>query len=177
MTNIRQSLCFGAFARTKSPQEVIAAAADIGYASVEMLPPEHWQTVKDHGLDVAIIVGHASLPDGLNKKGNHDRIETELKENIDLAVEHGIPSLITFSGNREDRSEREGLDNCVEGLLRVKSYAEQKGVTLCMELLNSKVNHPDYQCDRTPWGVALCRARVLAKGGCHRVHARRLRDL
>ena len=158
MTTIRQSLCFGAFARSRSPEEVIAAAADIGYASVEMLPPQHWQTVKDHGMDIAIIVGHASLPDGLNKKKNRDRIEVELKETIDLAVEHDIPSLITFSGNREDRSQQEGLDNCVEGLLRVKSYAEQKGITLCMELLNSKVDHPDYQCDRTTWGVEVCRA-------------------
>jgi len=158
VTTIRQSLCFGAFARTRTPEEVIAAAADIGYASIEMLPQEHWQAVKDAGMDIAIIVGHASLPDGLNKKENHGRIEAELRQNIDLAVEHGIPSLITFSGNREGKTEQEGLDNCVEGLLRVKAYAEEKGINLCMELLNSKVNHPDYQCDRTPWGVRLCQA-------------------
>ena len=158
MTTIRQSLCFGAFARTRSPEEVIAAAADIGYDSIEMLPQEHWQAVRDHGMDIAIIVGHGALQDGLNKKENHPRIESELRENIDLAVEHGIGSLITFSGNRDGLSDEQGLANCAEGLLRVKGYAEQRGVTLCMELLNSKVNHPDYQGDRTPWGVQLCQA-------------------
>ncbi|HIG16964.1 MAG TPA: xylose isomerase, partial [Candidatus Handelsmanbacteria bacterium] len=117
MTAIRQSLCFGAFARSKSTEEIIAAAAEIGYASIEMLPQEHWQAVRDAGMDIAIVVGHASLPDGLNNRKNHDRIEAELRQNIDLAVDHGIPSLITFSGNREGRSEEEGLDNCVEGLL------------------------------------------------------------
>ena len=114
---IRQSLCFGAFARTTPAEEVIAAAAEIGYASVEMLPQQHWQMVQDHGMDIAITVGHASLPDGLNKKENHPRIEDELRQNIDLAVEHGIPSLITFSGNRDGKSDEEGLDNCAEGLL------------------------------------------------------------
>jgi hydroxypyruvate isomerase len=156
--SIRQSITFGAFARAATPEKVITAAAEIGYASVEMLPQEHWQAVKDAGMEIAIIVGHQSLPDGLNKRENHDRIEAELRENIDLAAENGIPSLITFSGNREGRSDEEGRDNCVEGLLRVKSYAEEKQINLCMELLNSKVNHPDYQCDRTPWGVEVCRA-------------------
>ena len=70
----------------------------------------------------------------------------------------GIPSLICFSGNCEGRSSEEGLANCVAGLRRVTGAAEEKGITLCMELLNSRVNHPDYQCDRTAWGVALCRA-------------------
>jgi hydroxypyruvate isomerase len=158
VNTIRQSICFGPFGRAAGPEKAIAAAAEIGFASVEMLPEEHWPLVRDQGLDIAIISGHASLPDGLNNRANHGRIETELKESIDKAVEHGIPSLITFSGNREDRTDEEGFDNCVEGLLRVKGYAEDKGINLCMELLNSKVNHPDYQCDRTPWGVRLCQA-------------------
>ena len=159
MTSIRQSVCFGPLARGfDDPAEGIAAAAGIGFVSVEMLPEEHWPLVRDHGLDIAIVSGHASLPDGLNNRGNHDRIEAELRESIDKAAEHGIPSLITFSGNLEDRGAEEGFDNCVEGLLRVKGYAEEKGINLCMELLNSRVNHPDYQCDRTEWGARLCRA-------------------
>ncbi|MDA0333754.1 MAG: TIM barrel protein [bacterium] len=157
MNTIRQSLCFGAFARTKTAQEVIAAAARIGYESIEMLPQEHWPMVRDHGMGIAIIVGHASLPDGLNKTANHPRIESELRENIDLAAENGIPSLITFSGNRHGAGDEVGLANCAEGLSRVQGYAERRGVTLCMELLNSKVDHPEYQCDHTPWGVRLCR--------------------
>ena len=158
MTTIRQSVCFGNFTRDLEPTRLIAAAAEIGFASVEMLPEEHWQTVRDHGMDIAIVVGHESLPNGLNNPANHDRIEAELRESIDKAAQNGIPALICFSGNREGRSEQEGLDNCAEGLRRVAGHAEARGVTLCVELLNSRVDHPDYQCDRTPWGVALCAA-------------------
>jgi hydroxypyruvate isomerase len=159
MSRIRQSVCFSNFLRDGlSATALIEAATDIGYASIEMLPEEHWQQVQDCGLDIACVVGHASLPDGLNKRENHDRIEAELRARIEAAAAWGIKSLIVFSGNRESRSEQEGRDNCVEGLLRVKDAAESAGVTLCMELLNSKVDHSDYQCDRTPWGVEVCHA-------------------
>ena len=159
MSAIRQSVCFNPFNRDDiTPKQLIAAAAKIGYNSLEMAPQEHWPLIKDHGLDIAIVIGHASLPDGLNKRENHDRIEDEILANIDLAVANNIPSLICFSGNAEGKSSEEGLANCVEGLRRVTAVAEEKGIVLSMELLNSRVNHPDYQCDRTPWGVAMCRA-------------------
>ena len=83
-------------------------AAEIGYKSVEMCPTELWSVVQDHGMRVAIISGHASLPSGLNDPSNHDRIEDEILENIDIAVENDIPGLICFSGNREGRSEERG---------------------------------------------------------------------
>ena len=88
---INQSVCFGCFARGgRSAEEVIAEAARSGYKSVEMLPREHWQTVRDHGMRVAVVVGHNSLPDGLNKRENHDRIEDELLANIELAAAEGL---------------------------------------------------------------------------------------
>ncbi len=159
MSPIKQSICFNPFNQDDTtPADLVAAAARIGYKSVEMADQEYWPLIKDHGLDIAIVVGHASLPDGLNKRENHDRIEDELLANIDLAAANNIPALICFSGNREGKSEEEGLANCVEGLRRATAAAEAKEITLCMELLNSRVNHPDYQCDRTAWGVALCRA-------------------
>ncbi len=157
MSGIRQSVCFGNFLRDGlSAQALIDAAAAIGFESIEMLPQDHWQQVKDKGLQIGCVVGHASLPDGLNKRSNHDRIEQELLANIELAAAWDIGSLIAFSGNREELSDDEGRQNCIEGLLRVKDAAEAAGVTICMELLNSKVDHPDYQCDRTPWGVEVC---------------------
>lgn len=157
MGSINQSACFGCFARDGyTAEQVIKEAAKLGYKSVEMLPREHWDLVKDSGLAIATISGHASLPDGLNKKENHQRIEDELRANIDLAVEYEIPGLICFSGNRDGKSEEEGRDNTIEGLMRVIGYAEEKGINLNIELLNSKVNHPDYQCDSTPWGVSVC---------------------
>ena len=156
---IKQSVCFGQFTGVGAiPEELIKQSAAIGYAFVEMAPRAYWPLIKDSGLDIAISIGHDSLPDGLNKRSNHDRIEDELLTHIDEAAAHKIPALIVFSGNCQGKTSEEGLANCIEGLLRIVPAAEQRGVTLCMELLNSKFNHPDYQCDRTSWGVALCRA-------------------
>ena len=154
---INQSICFGGFSRGRDPIEVIKKSAEIGYKSIEMLPAEYWSVVQDHGMRVAIIVGHGSLPSGLNDPSNHDRIEDEILKNIDIAAENDIPGLICFSGNREGRSEEEGRDNTIAGLSRVTKAAEEKGINLCVELLNSKVNHPDYQCDTTAWGVEVCK--------------------
>jgi hydroxypyruvate isomerase len=159
MGSINQSVCFGGFARAAAaPEQIIREVAKIGYKSVEMLPQQYWPLVHENGMQVAIISGHASLPDGLNKRENHERIEQELLENIDIAAANQIPALICFSGNREGKSEEEGRDYTTEGLLRVSKAAEEKGVNLCLELLNSKVDHPDYQCDRTAWGVQVCKA-------------------
>ena len=157
MKPIKQSFPWGVFCRGGvTPEQLVAEAKKVGYKSIEMLPEEHFQLVKDAGLDIAIISGHKSLQDGLNKWDNHDRIEQELRDSIDKAVHWGIPSLICFSGNRNGLGDIEGARICAAGLKRVIGYAEEKGVNLCMELLNSKVNHPDYQCDHTNWGVMMC---------------------
>jgi hydroxypyruvate isomerase len=154
---IKQSFTWWAFMHgDESPRKVLEAAKAMGYASAEMMPEKHFDVVHEVGLEIAIIGGHASLTDGLNKRSNHDRIEAELRENIDKAVAHKIPSLICFSGNREGLGDIEGARICAEGLKRVAGYAEKKGINLCVELLNSKVDHTDYQCDRTNWGVLLC---------------------
>lgn len=158
MGRIKQSVCFGAFVSQTTPEELIKAAAELGFASVEMLPEEYWPAVKAAGMEVAIVGGHQSLRDGLNKRGNHERIEAELRESISKAARHAIPALIVFSGNREGLDDEAGIEICAEGIKRVISQAEDEGVVLCMELLNSKVNHPDYQCDSTAWGVKLCQA-------------------
>jgi hydroxypyruvate isomerase len=158
VSRIKQSVCYWAFTRQATAEGLIKAAAEIGFDSVEMLPEEHWEKVKAEGLQIAIMGGHQSLRDGLNKRSNHDRIEKELRESIDKAKKSGIPALIVFSGNREGLDDEAGIEICAEGLKRVTSQAEDAGVLLCMELLNSKVNHPDYQCDRTSWGVQLCQA-------------------
>jgi len=158
MRGIKQSVCFGAFAGHTTPEELIRTAAQIGMQSVEMLPEEHWDKVKGAGLDIAIVPGHRSLADGLNKRENHDRIERELTTSIRKAAANGIPSLIVFSGNRNGLSDDKGIEICAEGIQRVIKQAEDAGVTLCMELLNSRVDHADYQCDRTAWGVRLCQA-------------------
>jgi hydroxypyruvate isomerase len=145
-----------------SLETLIKTAAEIGYAAIELWSrsPEFAEivaTAEKYGLAVASMSGHMSLPDGLNKRSNHDRIEDELKASIDIAASHNIPGLICFSGNRQPHmSEIEAIEAVADGLRRVAPYAEQKGVNLNLELLNSKVDHPGYQCDHTAWGVAVC---------------------
>ena len=138
------------------------AIAAIGYKAVEFFDPgeqlsEIAAAAAKHGLALASMSGHASLTDGLNRVENHERIVAELRQRIDLAVEYGVRGLICFSGNRNPgQSDLEGMIACAQGLRRIVPYAEEKGVNLNMELLNSKVNHPGYLCDHSDWGAALC---------------------
>jgi hydroxypyruvate isomerase len=131
---------------------------DIGITGIEMPPVEEYDKWCEHGFTIATIAGHKSLQDGLNKKSNHARIADELRANLEVAKKYEIPNLICFSGNREGISEQEGAENTAAGLRLVAKDAEAAGVNLVVELLNSKVNHPDYQCDRTAWGVGVVKA-------------------
>jgi hydroxypyruvate isomerase len=156
---MKQSFSWWAFARNgMEPNTLCKAAKSLGCAGVDLAPEDQWARILDNGLEVASISGHASLTDGLNRKSNHDRIEAEIATNIEKAVAIGKPNLVCFSGNRGDISDEEGLENTALGLRRVAPLAEAAGVTLVMELLNSKVDHKDYQCDRTLWGARVCAA-------------------
>lgn len=158
MGAIKQSLSWWCFLRDGlTPEQLIRAAADIGYAAVELVGQEHWRLVRDHGLTIASVGAHQSLSDGLNRRENHERIESEIMANLRLAEQWRIPNLICFSGNRNGLDDYTGAINTAEGLLRVARAAEDAGVNLVIELLNSKVDHVDYQCDRTLWGVTVCR--------------------
>ena len=160
---IKQSMCYPIFKpKDMSLDDLFRIGAEIGYAAVELWSrgddfEEVVELAKKHKLVVASMSGHNSLPDGLNKCSNHARIEDELKTSIDLAAKYGIPGVICFSGNRQPyMTEIEAIEAVADGLKRVAPYAEKKGVNLNMELLNSKVDHPGYQCDHTAWGVAVC---------------------
>ncbi len=157
MNHIRQSISWWCFVPDKLPPEtLLRAAADIGYEAIDLVSPQHWQLVKDHGLRIAAVNGHAAITDGLNRRENRGRIASELEANIALAAKWEIPNLICFSGNRDNQSDDEGAEITAENLCRVAQIAEAAGVTLVLELLNSKVDHPNYQCDRTDWGVKVC---------------------
>jgi hydroxypyruvate isomerase len=153
--NIKQSVCRWCYG--KVPLEKLAAeAAKIGYKSVELLGPDEYKVVKQAGLTCAVL-RCASIADGLNRKENHDKIEKELRANIDFAAAEGIPNVICMSGNRKGMADDEGLANCAIGLKRVVGFAEEKKVTIIMEGLNSKKDHKDYMYDKTSWGVELCK--------------------
>jgi len=154
MGRIKHSAAWWCYVRGEmTPERFVRTAAEIGYDAVELVDPSYWQLVKDHGLAIASIGGHATLVDGLNKRENHARIATELHGNIAQAARWGIPNLIAFSGNRNGLSDDKGAEITAEGLRLVARAAEDAGITLVLELLNSKVDHKDYQCDHTEWGV------------------------
>lgn len=132
------------------------AAAKIGYEAIDLVPPEYWPLVRDHGLKIAAVDGHASIADGLNRRENGDRIVGELQARIAQAAQWGILNLICFSGNRDNLGDEEGAEITAENLRRVAKLAEDTGLTLVLELLNSKVDHPGYQCDHTDWGIKVC---------------------
>jgi hydroxypyruvate isomerase len=137
-------------------------AHELEFDSVELLEPDEWAIAKRHGLTCAM--GYATVPDprtrltqGFNRVENHEWLIPAYQRAIPLAAAAGVPNLICFSGNRARISDDQGRDNCARGLAPLLPLAERHGVTICMELLNSKVDHADYQCDRTPWGVALAK--------------------
>jgi hydroxypyruvate isomerase len=160
---IKQSICYPLFKPAEMSLEALCrAAAEIGYAAIELWGREDdfEQVValaKGCQLAVASMVGHSSLRDGLNKRSNHDRIEAELKTSLEIAARQGIPGVIALSGDRQPgQSEEEAMEAVAEGLRRVAPFAEKMGVNVNLEVLNSKVDHPGYQCDHTSWAVAVC---------------------
>ena len=153
MSRIKQSFAWWCVSqKTNNPAQFMKQAREIGYEGVELLPRELWDTARAAGLTIATF-GVGSLTEGLNRLEHHAEIEAEFHEKLDLAVQYGIPNLIVFSGNRAGLSDEAGALNTAAGLQRLAPAAAAKGVTLVMELLNSKIDHNDYQCDHTAWGV------------------------
>jgi hydroxypyruvate isomerase len=130
------------------------AAAEMGLKGIDLLQPEEYAIPRRYGLICTMgYAGAGDIGKALNRVENHEAIEAELRKNLPLAAKAGVPNVITFSGNRDGLSDEEGARNTIAGLKRVRSLVEDHGVTLCLELLNSKVNHPGYMCDHTAWGV------------------------
>ena len=133
-------------------------AAEMGVSGIDLVEPEDWPTIRKYGLVPTVTSGEAKIPDGWNRKESHDRLEAEITERIQGAAKAKVPNVITFSGNRAGMSDEEGKENCIAGLNRVKKIAEDNDVMIVLELLNSKVNHKDYMCDHTAWGVDVIKA-------------------
>ncbi|MGN6121434.1 MAG: hydroxypyruvate isomerase family protein [Sphingomonas oligoaromativorans] len=135
--------------------ELCAFAVKVGLQGIDLLNPADYDTPRRYGL--RCTMGYAAdvmtIADGLNRRENHAAIEQAFRTGIPLAARSGVPNVIAFSGNRRGLSDEEGAANTIAGLNRVKRIAEDNGVTICMELLNSRINHPDYMADHTAWGV------------------------
>jgi hydroxypyruvate isomerase len=140
-------------------EELCVYAAQIGLKGIDLLGPDEYEIPGRYGLVCSMAyAGGGEIPTALNRVENHARIEEGFRKNIPLAAKAGVPNVITFSGNRAGMSDEEGAKNTIAGLNRVKKIAEDHGVTICLELLNSKVNHKDYMCDHTAWGVQVMQA-------------------
>jgi hydroxypyruvate isomerase len=139
--------------------EFCRACADMGLTAIDLLEEQEWAIARDHGLICSMgYAGGGSIRDGLNVKANHDAIVRNFEQTIPRAAAAKLPNVITFFGNRRGMGDEEAIATCITGLNRVKKVAEDHGVTICVELLNSKVNHPDYQGDHTAFGVAVVKA-------------------
>ncbi len=159
MSSISQSVAWWCFVPEKlTPEQFVRAVIAAGYPAVELVPPEYWSLVRDHGLAISAIAAHLPLTIGLNRRDLHARLGDEIRLSLANAQRLNIPSLICFSGNRNGLSDEAGVEMTAEGFSHLAREAELAGVDLAMELLNSKVDHPDYQADHTEWGVKVCRA-------------------
>src|SRR5256885_6167222 len=156
--NIRQSVSRWCY--KKIPLDKLCAyAAEIGLKGVDLLNPDEFEVPAHYGLVCSMgYAGGGEIGSAMNRVENHAKLEEGFRKYIPLAAKAGVPNVITFSGNRAGMSDEEGAKNTIAGLHRVKKIAEDHGVTICLELLNSKVDHHDYMCDHTAWGVQVVQA-------------------
>ena len=165
-TRIRHSVCKWCYGSIPL-DDLCTAGKEFGLQSVELLMPSDFPTLEKHGMTCAIVsFPSATTPSGekvgriekaFNRVEHHDTLVEAYEAHLKASAKVGAKQVICFSGNREGMSDEEGLENCATGLKRLVPLAEKLGITLVMELLNSKVNHKDYQCDHTAWGVELCK--------------------
>jgi hydroxypyruvate isomerase len=139
--------------------ELCEKGALMGLKAIDLLNEEEWDVPRRFGLVCSMgYGGGGEIQSGMNRAENHAKIEEAFRKSMPRAAKLGVASVITFSGNRGGMPDEEGMKNTIAGLNRVKKIAEDNGVTICMELLNSKVDHKDYMCDHTAWGVRVMEA-------------------
>ena len=155
--NINHSVCYWTY-NFLPLDELCTTVKKIGFSAIDLVGPKDWPTLKKYGIYSSMCNGaEINLTDGWNHKEYHSTLIKNYTDHINYVADAGYKNLICFSGNRKGMADETGLNNCVEGLKQILSLAEKRGVIIQMELLNSKVNHKDYMCDKTPWGVELCK--------------------
>jgi hydroxypyruvate isomerase len=155
--NINHSVCRWTYNHLSLP-ELCKLTKKLGFAAIDLIGPKEWNILKENGIDSSMCNGaEISLVKGWNDKQYHPALIKNYTEHIELVAAAGYKNLICFSGNRNGMDDETGLQNCVAGLMQVLSLAEKKGVIIQMELFNSKVDHKDYMCDKSSWGVELCK--------------------
>ena len=156
--NINHSVCKWCY-NSIPLEEFCVSAKKMGLKSVELLGPKEWPILEKHGLTCALAAyweNGFGIEKCWNRTEHHRQLVDLYEKSIPMVAEAGLKQVITFSGNRDGMDDETGMKNCAEGLKKIMSLAEKNNVLVVMELLNSKVNHPDYMCDHTEWGVELC---------------------
>ena len=155
---LKQAVCRGVFKGANLDLEgECREAARLGACGIDLVGPDAFPLLKKHGLIPTMVPGGSSIKAGINDKTNHSTIDPKMRAAIKAAAAAGAPNVIVLAGDRKGLTDEQGLENSVLFLNQIKGLAEDQGVTLCTELLNSKVNHPGYMCDHTAWGVELCK--------------------
>jgi hydroxypyruvate isomerase len=159
--NINHSVCKWCYSKI-SVEDLAKAGKQFGLQSIELLGPDDWAAAQKHGLTCAlasnpVVDGLGGITKAFNRVEHHDKLVAAYEDLIPKAAAAGLKNVICFSGNRAGLPDEQGIDNCAKGLQRLMAVCEKNKINLVMELLNSKVNHPDYQCDHTKWGVELCK--------------------
>ena len=156
--NIRQSVSKWCFDKLNIPlDEFCKICKKLGMVGVDLISEKDWDTMLKNDMIVTMGNAGGGIAKGFNDRANHDSLVENYERLIPIAAAKKVPNLICMSGNRNGISDEEGMENCLIGLKRVVPIAEKHGVTLCMELLNSIVNHKDYHADRTAWAAEIAR--------------------
>lgn len=141
-----------------SLEELCNVVKKIGFSAIDLVGPKEWNILKNHGVDSSMCNGaEISLTEGWNDKRYHTTLIKNYTDHINLVADAGYKNLICFSGNKKGMDDESGLKNSVEGLKKILSLAEKRGIIIQMELFNSKINHPDYMADNSAWGIELCK--------------------
>jgi hydroxypyruvate isomerase len=155
---IKQSICGGCLRKSGLDQEQTAKLlVEMGLVGRDLVGRNDWDMLKKYDLVATMVPGAGSIKQGLNDKSRHPKFMEDFRTNIKAAAEYKWPNVICMAGDRAGIGEEQGMDNCQAILKEAVKIAEDSGVTLCMEMLNSKVNHPGYMCDNYPWAFELCR--------------------
>jgi hydroxypyruvate isomerase len=160
---LKQGIAPGCFGRDYPFEDLCRQAAELGVRGIDLVGPDRFPLLKKYGLIPTMLPSSSSIRDGIIHNELQDKMAEKMLADIDVAAAAGAPNVIVLAGERKRKtdtdamSDAQGMENAVAYLNRVKQHAEEKGVTLCLELLNSKVNHPGYMCDHTSWGVQVCK--------------------
>jgi hydroxypyruvate isomerase len=153
---LKQAICPGVLGRMPL-EEKCRIAADLGMWGIDLIGPNDWPTLKKYGLIPTMSPGGGTIPIGFNKPENHDRFEKACHDLIDQCAANGVPNLIGLTGERRGATAEAGIENSVKFCNKIKAHLEDKQVTFCIEYLNSKVNHKDYDFDHMKYGVEVCK--------------------